>query len=270
VSREPEIQIVGDRVTVRQGSGTLVTAGLSDVVRELTGSAQRVPSSGILPRDVRLWYERGDATAVVIEVPPHARTVRWLAGNSRAHYGPRARYEEYFLAFPYVELLVVFRGGALTGLQQLYYRRAPLGVDEDLLLPNLYNTANGYGQQCWVCLVSLDDVGPLPWTDKIHAVVDHVFTTAWNRSSEVHEGNSYWATMRNIDSRVATPEAWQEATRQNPRFALDVSWKSAGTTASAELTAMLDRVVEPLVVSTATDLVGIVTRAGAHRRGGRG
>src|SRR3989304_5252021 len=120
---DPEIHIVGDRVVLRQGSQTLVAAPLPEVVREIARSAERATSCGILPKDAALWLERGDATAVVIEVPPHARNVRWLVDGSRADYGPDAHYAQYFIAIPYVEILLVFRRGALTGLQQLYYRR---------------------------------------------------------------------------------------------------------------------------------------------------
>ncbi len=266
---DPEIHIAGDRVVLRQGSQTLITAPLPDVMREIARSTERTPSCGILPKDVRLWLDRGDATAVVIEVPPHARSVRWLVDGSRADYGPHARYAQYFIAFPYVEILLVFRRGVLTGFQQLYYRRAPLGEDEELLLPNLYNVARGYGQRCWVCLVNLRDVSRLSWPDKVRAVVDHIFTTGWNRSSEVHEFNSYFSSTCDIDPRVASLDAWQEATQRNPRFALEVAWKRAGTTVTAEITKMLDQVVPPLAVRSAADLTGVVTRAGASRRGGR-
>ncbi|MFQ5668116.1 MAG: hypothetical protein ACE5I7_17010 [Candidatus Binatia bacterium] len=266
---DPEIHIVAERVTLRQGSRTLVAAPLPAVMQELVRSTQRGPSCGILPRDVRLWYERGDATAMVVEVPPHARSVRWLVEGSRAAFGRGARYTQYFIAFPYVELLLVFRRGALTGFQQLYYRRAPLGEDEELLLPNLYNVAQGYGQRCWVCLANMRDVSRLSWSNKVGAIVDHVFTAGWNRSSEVHEGNSYFSSTRGLDARVATLEAWQAATRCDQRFALEVPWKPAGTTATAELTAMLDEVVPRLAVRTATDLAGAVTRAGAGPRKAR-
>ena len=154
----------------------------------------------------------------------------------------------------------------MTGLQQLYYRREPLDAGEELLLPNLYNVAHGYGQRCWVCLANLADLSPLPWADKVGAVVDHVFTASFNRSSEAHEGNSYFGTTRGLDPRLASLEAWQDATRRNPRFSLDVPWRSAETTVSAELTAMLACTVGPLAIDTATDLAGLITRVGTHRR----
>jgi hypothetical protein len=261
-----EVQIVGQRVTVVQGSQTLATAALADVLAALARQMDHVPACGVLPDGVRMWRERGDVVGVVAEVPPHVRTVRWLAEDSRADFGRGARYNRYFLAFPYVVILLVFRHGALTGMQQLYYRREPLVAGEELLLPNLYNVAQGYGQRCWVCLANLADVGHLAWPAKLHAIVDHVFTAAWNRSSEVHEGNSYWGAMRALDHRVATPEAWEEATRANPRFPLEVKWQAAKTTASAELAAMLDRVARSAPLANATELAGLFTRSGRRGR----
>jgi hypothetical protein len=104
-------------------------------------------------------------------------------------------------------------------------------------------------------------VSALAWPAKLHKIADHVFTSGWNRSSEVHEGNSYWSAMREIDPRVASAAAWQEASRQNARFALEVAWRPADTTTSAELAAMMDRVLVPSGLGTATELAGLVTAA---------
>ena len=147
---EPEVRVVGDRVTVCHDGKSLVTAPLADVVAAIVRAGQRLPSCGVLPEDVRIWRERRGATAVAIEVPAHARTVRWIADDSPVPFGPATRYRDCFLAFPYVVLLVVFRGAQLTGFQQLYYRREPLTAEGDdaLLLPNLYNVAEAYEQRC--------------------------------------------------------------------------------------------------------------------------
>jgi len=262
-----ELAIVGDRVILRDGRGVVLEAPLARVLEEMAQAGDRQASCPVLPAGTRRWIERRDLTAVAVELPPQARMVRWLADGSRLPFGNRAVYERYFLAFPYVELLLVFRRGALTGYQQLYYRTASIEQGEDLLLPNLYNVAEGYGQRCWLCLVNVRDVTRLAWPAKINAVIEHVFGAAFNQSSEVHEGNSYWSAMRELDRRLASPEAWQEATRENPRFALDVAWRPAETTVTAELTAMLDHIEAPLRVQTAADLSNILTRA--VRRGGR-
>jgi hypothetical protein len=264
---EPEIRIIGDRVQVQQGRETLLDAQLGTVLQAIACTAEREPSCNVLPDGIRLWRERGDATAVAVEIPPQTRTVRWLAEDSQAPFGRAARYQERFLAFPYIILLIVFRKGALTGRQQLYYRAAPLRRGQDLLLPNLYNVANGYGQRCWLCLQKLEcRMEELEWPRKIEAIVNHVFTAAFNRSAEEHEGNSYWSAMKGIDPRIATVEAWEEATRGNPLFPLEVKWKPAGTTATAELTRMLDQVAAPVVVRNAKDLMGLMPRVSNRRK----
>ena len=254
----PEIRIVGERVRVHMGRKKLAEAALGDLL-DFLGQAGEPPNGfPIRPSSARIWVERRDAVAAAFELPPHARTVRWLKDGSKVPFGRKASYEQVYLSFPWVVLLLVFRGGALTNQQQLYYRTESMDTGEDLLLPNLYNVAQGYGQRCWVCLQHVKDVSSLPWPDKVARIVDHTFSAAWNRSSEEHEGNSYWSRAGKVDERVATIAAWQEASRANRRFALDVKWEPAGTTASSELRTMLDRVVKPSRPTNAEQLASLV------------
>jgi len=264
MSFEPEIRIVGERVKVLEGRKTLFESKLPQVMKAIGRVTDRTTSSDILPEGIRLWRERGNAIAVGIELRPQRRTVRWLAEGSGASYGRRARYEDRFLAFPYIVLLIVFRDGELCGFQQLYYRTAPLrSGHEDLLLPNLYNVAQGYRQRCWLCLQMLEDkVRALPWPGKIDAVVDHVFSAAFNRSSEEHEGNSWWGSMRGLDPRVSSVEAWERASRENGLFPLEIPWKRAGTTATQELNHMLGLVVALPRLRHARDLMALMAGAG--------
>lgn len=265
MSVAPEIRIVGKRAVLRQGRAELMEVGVNELFAEILRAAEKPPSCEVYPKGVRLWLDRGTGTGVVVEISPHARTVRWLAEGSKAPFGRGARYENRYLAFPFVILLLVFRDGALTGFQQLYYRTASLEKGEYLSLPNLYNVAEAYGQRCWLCLANLRDVSGLDWSKRIDAILGHVFSAAFNRSSEVHEGNSYFTAMRGIDPRIKTIEAWEEATRENPLFVLDVPWKPAGVTARAELLAMLDKVVAPASFGSATDLCRLITTASARR-----
>ena len=260
-----EIRIAGDTVTIERGRDTAAVA-FDESLPQLATALTPRPSCGFFPDGVRAWVPRGDAVAVAIEVPPHTRTVRWLLDDSEVPFGRGARYGQFFLAFPYVVLLLIFRREGLTGFQQLYYRRQSLteGPD-DLLLPNLYNVAEAYEQRCWVCLAQLGDVTRLPWADKLRAVVGHVLTASWNRSAEWHEGNSYHTRLRGLDPRLQTPAAWEAATRENPRFALDVAWPAAGTTATAELARMLDQVIRPTPLADADDLAALLVRAPRRR-----
>ena len=261
---DPHLRVEGERVELFQGEDPLGTTSVEEAVLSLAASQDLAPSCGVLPRGVRLLRERGDATALAVEVPPQLRTVRWLADDSPAPYGPKARYRERFLAFPYLVLLVVFRSGELTGAQQLYYRTEPLDRGEELLLPNLYNVAEGYGLRCWLCLANLSGLSELAWPAKVDRILEHVFWASFNQSSEVHEGNSYWGSMQGIDPRLASLDAWEEASRADRRFALSVPWKPAGTTASAELEGMLGAVVQARPLRSAADLAALL--AGNPRR----
>jgi hypothetical protein len=258
---EPELQITGGEIQVRSRRKTLATARLGDFVRALAAASGSGPDV-VLPRGVRILRRRGEMLGVAVEVPPGARRVRWIADDSTAPFGAGARYHELSLAFPFVIIVLVLHGGRPTGLQQLFYRRAPLErPDDPLLLPNMYNVAKGYDQMCWLCLQHLrvkPDGSP---GETISAAVDHVFSAAFNRSSDVHEGNSYWEMMRDVDARVSSIEAWENATRADRFFALSVPWRSADTSVQAELDSMLAQVDTGLPPEpTATHLAGLVTR----------
>lgn len=261
MSAAPELRLVGERAVVEQGGRRLAQAPVARFVEHLVRAAG-LPGPGVLPRGTRMVLERRDAVALAVELAPGARTVRWLADDSRVPFGRGALYQERFLSFPWLVLLVVLRGGELTGLQQLYYRRESLDQGEELCLPNLYNVAEGYGLRCWLCLQQAHPVAELPFARKLEGVAQHVFGAAFNRSAERHEGNSYWSRLP-CDPRVASLDAWERATRQNPLFALEVSWTRAGTTLGVELAAMLDRVVAPLAPRRAQDLCGLVSGAAA-------
>lgn len=267
MAAELEIRISGGRARISQRRKLLLDVPIEKLALAIARAADRTPGLGVLPRGARYLLERGDATAVAVEIEPHARTVPWVADDSPVPYGRGARYRSYFLAFPYVVLLLVFHRGVLTPYHQLYYRTRGLEVDDELLLPNLYNVAQGYGQQCWVCLQNLPPrAGRGSWTEKVDAIIEHVFTAAFNRSSEEHEGNSYWGTMRDVDPRVRTVEAWQVASHENQLFPLGVAWKPAGTSVARELGSMLDRVVARRSLRRASDVAGTVTSAGGERR----
>jgi hypothetical protein len=264
---EPQVRIVGERVIVEQGRRRLLEAPLGAVVSAIVAAVERPGRGRVLPRGVRMVRERRDALALAVEIAPRARRVRWLCADSPRPFGRGATYAQYFLSFPYVVVLLVLRQGELTGLQQLYYRVESMDEGEDLLLPNLFNVAQGYGQRCWLCLQNVGPLADLSWGRKVDTISEHLFSAAFNQSAETHEGNSYWSASKAVDARVESPEAWDAATRENPWFSLDVPWRPAETTVTAELDAMLDRVVAPLQIGSSTELSGLIT--GAQGRGRR-
>lgn len=264
------IEIAGDSVCVYRDDRSVQQSKLAEV---LVAAARRIdssPSCGVLPPGVRFWKERGDAVALAIELGPHTRAVKWLADDSPRPYGSDACYQRRILAFPYIVILIALVRGCLTGYQQLFYRREPLCTDGELLLPNLLNVSpDSYDQKAWLCLANIDDISELSWTAKVDAIGKHVFCGGWNRSSDIHEGTSYFALMRDLDSRIASAGAWEEASRESPWFMLELPWKSAGLTLAGEIDRMLAAVSRVRPVASAEDLQGLITRlsrSGTRRR----
>jgi hypothetical protein len=252
-----------------RSAGQTVAIEVPRLVDELLRASERAPSCGVLPECVRAWTELGDCVALAIELRPGPRTVRWLADGSEHPFGQRARYRAPVrLSFPYVIVLAVFFRGALTPISQLYYRtRALADSDDELLLPNLPNVADGHGYPCWFCLLGIgDDLASLGWSEKVARIASHVFGAGFNRSAEMHEGNSYADAGRSLDPRLASVESWCEATRSDPLFALSIPWPSAKTTLRAELARMRAVLAPGEPIENSGQLARLIARAAARKR----
>lgn len=263
----PELRISDSTVQVRSGRKKLAEVPVADFVRAVARASAQGPDV-VVPRGVRVSRRVGDVLAVAVELPPAARRVHWIRDDSEKPFGKGASYRELQLAFPFVIVLLVLHRGRLTGHQQLYYRTAPLAsADDPLLLPNMYNVAKGYGQLCWLCLQHVEQQPEWSADQTISAAVDHVFSAAFNRSADVHEGNSYWEMMRDVDPRIASVDAWAEATREDRSFPLSVEWRPAETSVGAELDSMIGQLAASLPAEpNATHLAGLVTRARSERK----
>jgi hypothetical protein len=210
--------------------------------------------------------EGGRVVGVVVEMPPEARCVKWIADSSPEDYGPDARYESRRLSFPWVVLVVVFAAGELSGQQQAFFRTAPLAsLDDELGFTCLLNCANAPaygGQESWVCLANLTRrLGRLPWPERVKTVTAHFWQAAFNRSSEVHEGNSHWADAGTLDPRLASAATWEAATHDDPYFTLGIRWRRAPHTLGATLARMLDHVAPWRPVERVDQLVTLMQQA---------
>jgi hypothetical protein len=263
------IEIVGDEVVCRQNGNKAFAAPMKDFMSALAERADAWPFPEMIPDGVRFFRRRGTAMVLVVEEKPQLRTVRWLADDSSAPFGRNAAYRRVRLAFPFVVTVLGFRDGGLTGFQQCFYRTAPLSqLSDPLLLPNMFNVANGHGQQCWLCLANLKvDLRRLSWNDKLQEIRQHLWYAGFNKSSEVHEGNSYWSTMRRLDRRYETVETWEEASLKNRYFPLEVVWKPAGQTVGGVVDQMIGSVSAPplTTVTHLVQLVSFLAHRAAHR-----
>jgi hypothetical protein len=261
------LEIVADQVVCRQDGAAAFTASLTDFLAALADRTDSPPLLEAIPDGVRFVRRRGKVVVMVLEDAPQVRTVKWLTEDSSDPYGAAAEYRTVRLAFPFVVTVLAFRNGNLTGYQQCFFRTAPLGqLSDSLLLPNLYNVANGHGQQCWLCLANLQtDLGPLSWNEKVRQIRRHMWGASFNRSSEIHEGMSYWGAMRKVDRRVSTLETWEKATQEDPFFPLNVTWKPAGQTVGHVVEEMMNRLGAP-PPATAAHLVQLLAVLAAPKR----
>jgi hypothetical protein len=251
------LEIEDDKFLYWTGPCSVLAASLRDV---LAAAARRADSQALpdaIPDGVRFIRRQGDAEVVVLEEPPAVRTVRWLHDDSPAPFGPRATYQTARLAFPYVVMVLGLSGGALTGRGQCFYRVAPLrDLADSLFLPNLRNVAQAHGQLAWVCLRKMKtDLGALAWIEKVRQIREHFWQAGFNSSCEV----SYWHTMRDVDARVASIAAWEEATERDRFFPLSVAWRASGMTVGAVMDETLRALAPPGPPGNARELIALVT-----------
>ena len=267
---EITVELARDRAVCKQDGKSVLSVPVHELVATLLERGDHTAVPGLIPEGVRFVHRRSDVVVLVIEEKPHLRTVQWLADDSPVPFGPRARYRTVRLSFPFVVLIIAFRGGELTGQQQCFYRTAPLrNLDATLLLPNLYNVSvDAYEQQAWLCLQPLrGKLGDLTWEDRVQAIRKELWAK-FNRSSEMHEGQSYWGQMREVDARVSSIDAWQEASRSDRFFPLQVEWKPAGCTVGEVVEGMLGELAPPFCPASAEDFVQLFHACDAPGRRG--
>jgi hypothetical protein len=270
-ARASVIELADDCAVWRQ-NGREMGRTRVDALLDRVADVGRGPQAWRLtPPHVRLMVERGGGriAGVVVEMPPGPRLVKWIAERSTDDYGPDASYITRELSFPWVVLVLVFGGDELTGFQQAFFRNAPLGsVDDELFFTCLLNCANapGYGgQESWVCLANLTrKLERMTWPDRIRTVTEHFWHAAFNRSSEIHEGNSHWGTAGEIDPRLSSALAREAATREDPYFTLGLPWRPAPRRLGATLAAMLDHVAPWKPVERVEQLVTLMQQADAR------
>lgn len=255
---EDLIEIRGGEVFLRREESIVLKLPLADALRQWAQCQPRsaFPDGSPIPDPVRYIHTRGDATLVVIELSPQVRRVRWVSDTSPIRYGEGTKYDSVNLAFPFIIIPVLFRGGAITGCQQLFYRTRPLSSEDDsLFLPNVLNVAKAYDYLCWFCLKKMEEVSHLPYQRKVEKVIEHLWEAGFNESADSH--GSYWSRMReaNLDPRISSIENWERATEADPLFILKVPWRSAGVTLSEVIDWMFLKESAPGEMTTASDLI---------------
>jgi hypothetical protein len=156
-------------------------------------------------------------------------------------------YTSYWLAFPYtihIGLFYTLEGDEAyeSGLEEMrvYYRTVPLqSPDDELYVPNLFNVQVDpvLTSNCRACLRGHPEgLENLPLAHQVDTLLNFFWETGFNRDIE----SNGFERARHLDPRIASLDAWQEATRADPLFPLRIPWESAGCTPRQ----VLDRLIE--------------------------
>jgi hypothetical protein len=232
------ITIEGQKVTLTpdQKSG-----GHSITVEHFVDGLNEASAHGLfpepLPDNVKWLVRCHKLTLYILQLLPEMRWIKWLAKDSPKPFGPGAMYDEYPLATPYVVLKVPFWSHRSVPRIEVFYRNQPLtnwdGDGGALFWPNLYNVSvNAYRCTAWFCSQYLAEArARTSLQAALHGVVHHLFGP-FNASSEFHEGMSTFSlcAKEKIDPRVTDVTRWSEASREDPKFVLNVNWKPTGLT----------------------------------------
>jgi hypothetical protein len=284
---EERVEFKGDTAIATLPEGTQRQIKVSDFVQQL---APKFPDTcgAVLPDGSKAVVPIQGGMILIHQTPPQVYGFRWIANDSKADFGPGTKYRDVRLSLPYVIVLAVFanqrRGGLmLSGGNECYFSNSPLEgqkFDTPLAHPALLNCSKiacdeGDGSSwSWICTQHLETKelrGKKSVDDALSlglgALLRHLFESGFNRSSENHEGASgFSATVdAKVDSRLASVEAWEKATDDDPLFALDVPWLPVGKTLR-EIVARHDGSGNDRALHNASDLVRLIVKASTPKR----
>lgn len=284
------VTIRGTRAEATTPEGTSASVTVKDFAEGLCREGEGSERWLLPPGGRGVVPLRGGGLITIIEIGPGVRPLRWIDKRSPEREGLEARYRRVHIALPYMIVLAGFRtdGKGLPRLgnwNECFFRREPLQREEDkLLYPALLNCSR-FERVCsrplsWICTEHLDRSALCGPTDRagrvregVWGLVSHLLQSGFNESFEEHGLKSWFTeTVRaGIDPRLASIESWEEASRENPLFALDVPWLPV----RMSLVQILDRMKRGLEAETAPhrprraeDLARVIFRLGRTRQRG--
>jgi len=245
------IAITGDRVTAVSPEGEVRSSTLGELIERI--APPRIDTCGtVLPDGVKCVIPIPRGSIFVHQSAPRVHSFEWIDPSSPAPCGQGTRYRKVRLALPYLIVLAVFdevpgEAPRLAGSSECFFSNRPLdhdGVETRLLFPALLNCSRFPGGDpskplSWICVQHLRRMGIAgelatgaairAW---LTALLRHLLESGFNLSSEQHEGSSWFSetVAAGVDARVSSVEAWEQATVEDPLFALEVPWLPTGRT----------------------------------------
>lgn len=229
-----QLLISEGKVAVTTDEGIVVERAESDLHAMLRRDTA-LPVQGALFPDGLKWIERRDGLVLVIhQSPPHVRQLRWIAPDSPEICGPGTTYRQVRLSIPYSLTFALYYAHGesleLSDGNELYFSNRPIThLGDRVCYPALLNISKIAGhdrQRAWICTQHLQRRPGSSWTSQLHELLQHVWNGGFNRSSERHEGASWYQESHGVP-RLHPVEDWDRASRENDAFGLSVNWLPA-------------------------------------------
>ncbi|MHC5069992.1 MAG: hypothetical protein ACYTGO_05835, partial [Planctomycetota bacterium] len=218
----PAVVVEGNTLVVTLPEGRQARAPLVEVVPAL---APRWLGDCIWPDGVKLVCEMSRGAIVVHQTPPRVHNLHWIAADSEADFGARTKYRNVRVALPYVIVAAVYRVAKtgrleLSGANECFFANKPLSSTADpLAYPALLNVSkmSRRGKEvplAWICTQHLNRsfqkiaaVGERSRAG-LQELLHHLFVDKFNRSSENHEGASWFGEtiQAGVDKRLSSIE----------------------------------------------------------------
>lgn len=236
-----DVHLIGGKAAVKEAGG------YSDKridIPDLVNRIAPVMSTGpvMLPNGVKAVLSQGPITVWVWEQAPKVVQLSWIAADSPSPYGGGTKYRKVRIALPYLIIMAVFtrdQNGMpkIAQTDECFFRNSPLkSLEDELCFPALLNCSKFPNQQnniplSWICTQHLRQNKKMKSGDindrflvNFEAVRYCLLETAFNLSSEHHEGNSWYGASKQVISQINPVEEWEKNTARDPLFVLDMPW----------------------------------------------
>ncbi len=242
------ITINGSTVEARTPEGVTGTLKVDEFVAKINPPLMNCGGI-ILPDGMATFFSTPSTTIYFWQLPPAVHHVRWISPKSEVCHktpGRTVLYDDRLIALPYVLIVAVFvRDTAgrlvLSGKNEAYFRTAPLeDADDELLFPALLNISKFPRHSAasmplsWICTqyLSLRKLAAEPDFNarvrgSLKALRSTMLEAGFNYSSEHHELTSHWSVAAKKIPEVADLDRWEQLSREDPLFALNVPWLPA-------------------------------------------
>jgi hypothetical protein len=243
------LEIEGERVVLVSPEGQRHELELAALIEK---SAPGLPPDLVWPRGVCAVRAGHGGFTLAFEIPPSVRRLRW--GVRPEARDRRFAYRDVRLALPYVVFVTGVRFDSsgtfyFDGWAEAYFANEPVSsATKPLHLAPLLNVVGrGDAHSTGGAVVCMGGFGHRSTSadgdpsERLHrglaAIVGHFLDSGWNEDFERTGRVSAFNDPRSkpADPRLATVEAWEEASAKDPRFVLEIPWVPTPRTLSRAL-----------------------------------